>query len=160
MRVHRVHEQDGLPGRWVARDRRPAFFLVLLVGGALISAIKSVAGGTALSAVQRRHRRQLVLTLLRQTRVGGAHVREQSAAFFGRNLLGMEDGQQREFVLERGICVPVGGASDAEPVDLTVGADVGDPGDVFIIRVTVLDQRVLARDAKDPAKSGELANTL
>ncbi len=140
----------------MARDRRPSFFLVLLVGRSLVATIKPVAGGTALSAVQRRHRRELTLTLLRQTRVGGAHVREQSTAFLGGNLPGMQDREQRQFILEGRIGVPVRGSSDAEPVDLAVGIDVGDPGDVFIVGVPVLDQRVLTRDAKDAAKCGEL----
>ena len=140
MGVHRVHEQDGHPGHRMARNRRPPFFLVLLVGGPLVATIKPVAGGTALSAVQRRHRRELTLTRLRQARVGGAHVGEECAAFRGRNLLGMQDREQRQFILEGRIGVPVGGPFDAEPVNLAVGIDVGDPGNVLIVGVTVLDQ--------------------
>ena len=156
MRVHRVHEQDGRVGRGMARDRRPALFRILLVGGPFVAAIQPVAAGASLSAVQRRHRRELALTLLREARVSGAHVGEQSTAFLGWYLFGMQDRQQRQLILEGRIGVPVGGPSDAEPVDLAVGLDVGDPGDIFIIGVTILNQRVLARDAEDAAKSGEL----
>ncbi len=55
--------------------------------------------------------------------------------------------------------MPVGRPSDAEPVNLAVGVDVGDPGDVLIVGVPVLDQGVLTRHAKDAAKSRECVRT-
>jgi hypothetical protein len=124
----------------MARNRWPPFFLVLLVGAPLVATIKPVADRTALSAVHRRHRRELTLTRLRQTCVGGAHVGEECAASLGRNLLRMQNREQRQFILEGRIGVPVGRSFDAEPVNLAVRVDVGDPGDVLFVGVTILDQ--------------------
>jgi hypothetical protein len=90
--------------------------------------------------VHRRDRRELTLTRLRQTCVGGAHVGEECAAFLGRNLLRMQNRKQRQYIFEGRIGVPVGRSFDAEPVNLAVRVDVGDPGDVLIVGVTILDQ--------------------
>ena len=68
----------------------------------------------------------------------------------------MQNRKQRQFILEGRIGVPVGGPSDPEPVDLAVGIDVGDPRDILIVPMAVLDQRVFARNAKDATKIREL----
>jgi hypothetical protein len=52
----------------------------------------------------------------------------------------MQNREQRQFILEGRIGVPVGRSFDAEPVNLAVRVDVGDPGDVLIVGVTILDQ--------------------
>jgi hypothetical protein len=124
----------------MARNRWPPLFFVLLVGGPLVATIKPVTGGTALSAVQRRQPRELTLTRLGQTRVGGTHISEECAAFCRRNLLGMQDREQWKFILKGRVGVPVGRTPDAKPVNLAVGVDVGDPGDVLVVGVPILDQ--------------------
>ena len=55
--------------------------------------------------------------------------------------------------------MPVGGALDAVPVDLTGLLHVGQPRHFRTIGVTILRQRVGARRAEAPAEGGELGCT-
>jgi hypothetical protein len=140
----------------LTNDRRPPHVAIRLVGHAFFVAVQLLAGGTDTAAVLGGQTFELLLACLRQGVIRGAHIGEHRAALFRRHFLRVQDGEQRQVVLVRGVGVPVGGALDAVPVDLAVLFDVGEPGDLRAIRMAVLDERMLARCAETAAERGKL----
>jgi len=91
--------------------------------------------------------------------VGRAHVGEHRAALRGGHFLGVQDRQARRLVLVRRVGVPVGGALDAEPVDLAVLVDVRQPRHFGVLGVAVVDQRVKLRLAEAPPECRQLTGS-
>ena len=108
-----------------------------------------------MAQVQTGQAGDLLSPLGRQRRVSGAHVGKQRAAFFGRDLLRVQDGEQRQVVFVSRVGVPIGGAFDAVPIDFSVLIHVGEPGDVGMLGVAIFHQRVLAGFAEMATKGGE-----
>jgi hypothetical protein len=69
----------------------------------------------------------------------------------------MQDRQPWRFVLVRRVGVPVGGALDAEPVDVAVLVDVGQPRHVRILGMAIVDERVTLRLAEAAPEGRQLA---
>ena len=122
-------------------DGRPRFFGIFaidpLVGVALV---QPDAGWAVVATVQSEHGGQPLLHLAGERIVRGAHIGEHRPALRGRHFLRVQHREPRWFVLVRRVGVPVGGALHAEPVDLSVLVDIGQPRHFRILGVAIVDE--------------------
>src|SRR5262249_54356075 len=84
---------------------------------------------------------------------------EDGPALCRRNLLRVQDSQDRQSRLVGRVCVPISGALDAIPIHFAVAFDICEPRHLRMFRMPILDQRMHAWRTKPAAEGGECART-
>ncbi len=157
MRVQRIDEEDRPAGDGVLDHRRPCFLGIFAVEILLrVAFIEPHAVRAVVAAMQPGHPGEPLLHRLRQRVIGGAHIGEHRPALGRRHFLGVQDRQARRHLLVRAVGMPIGRPLDAEPVDLAVFVDVGEPRHLGVLNMAIIDQRMDFGLAEEPAERGEL----
>ena len=132
------------------------FLGIVAVGLAFeIPVVEALAGWAIAPAMQPDKAGEALLHRLGERVIGHAHIGEHRTALRRGHFLCVQDREARQVVVIGRVGVPVGGALDAEPVDLAVGIDIGQPRDFRVFGVAVLDERMDPRPTEAPAKGGK-----